>query len=85
MGTGFTGRPTIKKLPLPTPEEKINTLMQYFELAEKYEVAKPGLFVQKAHMFTKNLKNSAKVRNELNNAKTKGNIIKIIEKYKEEF
>ena len=67
-----------------SPEEKIETFFEYYELNKKYPYGKFKILKQRAQDFTHGLKNSSQLRLKLNNVKTEEQLVEIMEEYEKE-
>jgi tRNA-dihydrouridine synthase B len=72
---------TGKELAEPTDKEKINHFLEYAELCKKYTIS-TGHLIAHAHLFTKGIGGSAKLRNQINSTKTRDDIIHLIKSFK---
>ncbi|MFH1972066.1 MAG: tRNA-dihydrouridine synthase family protein [archaeon] len=66
-------------LPMPVLHEKIDSFLQYYKLAKKYDLVSLHTIQQKAQEFTKNLRSSRIIRKELNKIKSTELLVKYME------
>ena len=67
-----------------TPEEKIETFFEYYNLNQKYPYGKFKILKQRAQDFTYGLKNSSQLRNKVSVVKTEEQLLEIMNNYKNE-
>jgi tRNA-dihydrouridine synthase B len=72
---------TGKNLPEPTDLEKVDHFLKYANLCKKYKIS-TGHLIAHAHLFTKGITNSAKLRNEINHIKTGDEVISLIKTFR---
>jgi len=72
---------TGEEMPEPTEKEKINHFLEYAELCKKYNI-KVGHLIAHAHLFTKGIHGSARLRDLINQTETEDEVINNIKSFK---
>lgn len=66
---------------MPTKQEKVSMLLDYLELAEKFDVAQPHVMMQRAQEFTRNLRGASILRSRLNSIRSVNEIRLLMEEF----
>jgi tRNA-dihydrouridine synthase B len=65
----------------PTDKEKLTHFLKYADLCNKYDISR-GHLIAHAHLFTKGIRKSSRLREEMNHTKTRDEVINIIKAFK---